>query len=1020
MLRSVVILVVGLSFALVSGRAEPFAFGVAELVEPALTTRGSVLLAAPAAEVAWTASSDAGWLQLQTTNGTGNALVRYSVEANPDRRPRSARITVNGVTMTVTQAGAVYVPARPRTTLVSQGLQSLSVYGLAVDGLGNVFAADGGDHTIKKWTAATGELTTVVADGLLAPTGLAVNVAGEVAFADWDAQRVAVWNPITKTVRTLLAGPNVFPTDVAFARNGRLLVADLGEHHDIRSLDPDDGVATVVFVEGVSWPQGLAVDACGELYVADQNSNDWGVIRYSPGTGLASPVVHSSRAVGVGVDGAGNVYFTEATGTSSYPSMVLSKWSAATGLTEALETWSNRNISLAVDAHGNLFVGETTPSRLLAIPNSWVDPSPRFVGVTAGTDTLPPVLPASTKLDGVFAPTSDQPWLTVESVAGGVVRYAFAANTTGLDRVAHISLLGNSIPVQQSAGMVALGARAAVVGPEATHGSVLVDATAPTTKWTASSDVGWLHLPAQGGAGDAVFHYSCDLNPSLEPRVGRIRIGGTEHVVTQAGAGYVAVEQSFKLPFAGLGAPKGVAVDADGNVVVADYQNNQIKKWWVRTCTTSTLVATGIDGPAGVAVDASGNVVFADARHNAVKRWREAGGSVETLVGEGLARPDGVACAPGGDVLIADAEHNAIKRWPAGGGAPVTLVGTGLNVPGGVAVDLLGNISIGDSLNSVVKRLWASDGTMEILSALGGHGVAADGYGDVLIGSGETVVRWSEADATLTPVAAVAGDRLSYVASDLAGNVYFTASNAQAVFEKPHAFVDTTPRLQGSGGQILWSFEPVLSLTPNLTGAFMPTSDQPWLVVSRVEGGRIYYYTHHNTGGVRTAHLTVLGRQIEVTQHSSTSWTFAAFQQHFFSAEERAEPAISGPTADPGGRGICNILAYACGIDPWHPPADGVMRVSTVDGVGYSTADEHGVWSYVFLNAVPEVTIRRSRYTVGLELLVEGSSDLVNWKALQPQPYQTEIDSMREETSYREPEQAGAGRRFYRVRLTWR
>jgi hypothetical protein len=47
-----------------------------------------------------------------------------------------------------------------------------------------------------------------------------------------------------------------------------------------------------------------------------------------------------------------------------------------------------------------------------------------------------------------FAPTSDQPWLTITGVTNGIVSFSFTANS-GSARTANISLLGQTIPITQ-------------------------------------------------------------------------------------------------------------------------------------------------------------------------------------------------------------------------------------------------------------------------------------------------------------------------------------------------------------------------------------------------------------------------------------------------------------------------------------------------------------------------------------------------------------------------------------------
>jgi hypothetical protein len=71
-------------------------------------------------------------------------------------------------------------------------------------------------------------------------------------------------------------------------------------------------------------------------------------------------------------------------------------------------------------------------------------------GPAAGTDALLPVLPATAPLSDLFAPTSDQGWLSVGAGPNGVVPFSFAANTDA-PRTGHLSVLGQSITVTQQA-----------------------------------------------------------------------------------------------------------------------------------------------------------------------------------------------------------------------------------------------------------------------------------------------------------------------------------------------------------------------------------------------------------------------------------------------------------------------------------------------------------------------------------------------------------------------------------------
>src|ERR1035438_5975907 len=79
----------------------------------------------------------------------------------------------------------------------------------------------------------------------------------------------------------------------------------------------------------------------------------------------------------------------------------------------------------------------------------------------------------------------------------------------------------------------------------------------------------------------------------------------------------------------------------------------------------STLVSSGLNNPHGVAVDGDGNVYIADTNNNAIKEWNPASQLVRRLVSTGLKSPSGVAVDGQANVYIADTSDNAIKKYTA-------------------------------------------------------------------------------------------------------------------------------------------------------------------------------------------------------------------------------------------------------------------------------------------------------------------------------------------------------------------
>ncbi len=240
--------------------------------------------------------------------------------------------------------------------------------------------------------------------------------------------------------------------------------------------------------------------------------------------------------------------------------------------------------------------------------------------------------------------------------------------------------------------------------------------------------------------------------------------------------------------------PDGVAVDGSGNVYVADFGNNLIRKIAPGAVVTTLAgsmaygssngvgTAASFNGPQGVAVDASGNVYVAD-RYNNMIRVITSGGLVSTLAGTsspGSANgtgtgasfywPQGVAVDGAGNVYVGDSLNNLIRKITPGGMVS-TLAGqagvtgatnaTGtaatFNYPIGVAVDDSGTVYVADCGNNMIRKITpggvvstlagsttpgSSNGTGTGASFKGPFGVAVGNTGIVYVAdSGNNMIR---------------------------------------------------------------------------------------------------------------------------------------------------------------------------------------------------------------------------------------------------------------------------------------
>jgi prepilin-type N-terminal cleavage/methylation domain-containing protein len=189
--------------------------------------------------------------------------------------------------------------------------------------------------------------------------------------------------------------------------------------------------------------------------------------------------------------------------------------------------------------------------------------------------------------------------------------------------------------------------------------------------------------------------------------------------------------------------PVGIAIDASGNLYIGDHNNASIREVtssaFVSTFAGAVPVAysyadgTGtsarFNGPEGIAIDSAGNLYMADYNNNDIRKITPAA-VVTTLAGSGAAgyadgtgiraifnNPTGVAVDSSGTVYVADSGNNRIRKITpagvvttlAGSGAAGYADGTGtsaiFNKPYGIAVDASGALYVTDFNNYRVREI---------------------------------------------------------------------------------------------------------------------------------------------------------------------------------------------------------------------------------------------------------------------------------------------------------------------------
>ena len=669
--------------------------------------------------------------------------------------------------------------------------------GIAVDGAGNVYVSDY-NHKIRKINT-TGVVTTLAGNGTQGvangigtaasfnyPTSVAVDAADNVFVADYYNHKIRKIN--AAGVVTTLAGSNTagatdgtstdasfnHPQGVAVDAAGNVYVADTN-NHKIRKINSEGAVTTLAGngTEGAAdgtgtaasfnYPSSVAVDAAGNVYVADtwnhkiRKITDAGVVTTLAGIGTIGTSLSLPR--GVAVDAAGNVFvggdwiykIRKITSAGLVSILAGSNTPGAADGTSTTASFSHPQ-GVAVDAAGNVYVADTNNHNIRKITQ-------------VGGYHIYPTLPIGLSFDENTGVISGTPTVTSPMSTYTITASNSDGNSTTTISLAVVNLLPPNISYT-SPQNYSIGTAISPLIPENTGGLVPESIYGKVTTLAGSTTSG-----ATDGIGtDAFFRNPWGIAADGSGNVyvadqGNLKIRkitANGIVTTLAGNGTQGATNGTGISTS-FNYPSGVAVDAAGNVYVADRENSKIRKISAAGIVT-TLAGKGTPGatngtgasasfslPSGVAVDGSGNVYVAD-NENCKIRKITATGVVTNLAGNGyngitdgagttasFNNPEGVAVDATGNVYVADTGNHKIRKITpagavttlAGNGSSGTNDGTGtsgrFNNPMGIAVDATGNVYVADSGNHKIRKITLAGA----VTTLAGSGApdGNDGYG---------------------------------------------------------------------------------------------------------------------------------------------------------------------------------------------------------------------------------------------------------------------------------------------------
>jgi large repetitive protein len=662
----------------------------------------------------------------------------------------------------------------------------ITPWGLAVDAQGNVYVADTAEYVYS---------TDV-------PYGVAVDWAGNLYYTfAFNNQVVKYATDGSQSVLPLTGLGN--PEGIAVDGHGNVFVADYLNDRIVEAIPSGNTYKQVVVpvTRQLTLPEAVAVDTAGNLYISD--TYNFRVLKETvTGSGWSESIVANldytsgELPISIAADAVGDVYILEFGGYSETPDSIVLKETLSGGVytQSVLPSYGQDPYAIATDPQGNLYMN---------------------------------------------SPDGNYPNIGLLEVFAGPTTNYLPANVTGVGQTVSLVFNFNASTTVGSPVVVTQG----------NTGLDFANAGGGTCGTKKSSYV--------YNAGD-----SCFINVVFKPQFPGSRYGAAllqDASGNPLAAAYVAgtgIAPQISFPpgvqapvSTGLINPSGVAVDALGNVFVAESSSGKVYK---KTASgPGATVASGLSRPTALAVDGAGNV-YVIASGALYKETPAHGAYVQTQISTDLTNLVGVAVDRGGNLYLTSSTVGDVHKetWQANGAYLESSIGYGISSPIGVGVDGRGDVFLLNAKdgNLYIETLETNGSYLQTSFALGisqPGDLAVDGNENVYVvdsAHGEIEKLTRQTNGSYTESLASSGlTEPSGLAVDERGNLYCAQGSGQVVMidvsdapalgfatTKPGVASPDSPKYQmvaNIGNAVLGFPPPVSGTNANITPPFVLTSD---------------------------------------------------------------------------------------------------------------------------------------------------------------------------------------------------